>query len=492
MGQIATVQTPSFSTGQLYETKDMIGEHTFTVEHNPDGTKSGDISANIPEFNVQYSSLYIKTLECGGNATFDTIPRATTPTLSASSIDMGQSLTISTSSRASESFTHTLKYVFGNASGVIGTEIATSKSWTVPLVLAEQIPNSVEGECSIVCETYNGSVLIGTKNITVKIKVPSSDIPTIDSVLITDPMNYESWHDGNWIQNKSSLKVEVEASGISGSSVSRIDIEALGNVSQNPFTSNVITESGEKTITITVTDSRGRVASTTRSITVLQYKSPLISELTWIRCDAYGTPNDEGGFIHIHWIASATDVIRNLAYYEFNYKSQDSTEWEYHQDTISKWVSNHGFIFAADVNKTYEGVLTVRDDFATVTKSIEMSTAYTLMDFNESGKGVAFGKVSEKDAMEINMDIEFKKSVTGINWLDQVKVMRVSGYTSGNAVISVGLSYPNIILAVKPIQAYEMYPIMWNNGTWWVKVFQLSATVTTKPSTAVEFDVYYI
>ena len=47
------------------------------------------------------------------------------------------------------------------------------------------------------------------------------------------------------------------------------------------------------------------------------------------------------------------------------------------------------------IDNSFDIRLTVKDSFATVTSIFEIPTAFTLLDFNASGKGLAFGKVSE-------------------------------------------------------------------------------------------------
>lgn len=87
---------------------------------------------------------------------------------------MGSATTISIS-RASSSFTHTLTYSFGSATGTITTKAtSTSVSWTPALALANQIPSTTSGTCTITCDTYNGSTKIGTKTCTLTLTVPVS------------------------------------------------------------------------------------------------------------------------------------------------------------------------------------------------------------------------------------------------------------------------------------------------------------------------------
>ena len=52
------------------------------------------------------------------------------------------------------------------------------------------------------------------------------------------------------------------------------------------------------------------------------------------------------------------------------------------------------------------------DYFSTTEYSHNLSTAYTLMDFNKSGKGMAIGKVSTQNALEINMDTKLTENLT--------------------------------------------------------------------------------
>jgi hypothetical protein len=47
------------------------------------------------------------------------------------------------------------------------------------------------------------------------------------------------------------------------------------------------------------------------------------------------------------------------------------------------------------VDNSYDIRLTVKDSFATISSTFEIPTAFTLLDFNTSGRGIAFGKVSE-------------------------------------------------------------------------------------------------
>lgn len=384
---------------------------TTTITHAADGTKTFSYSFS-QEIGITWSGSAIGTITGSGSSTLDTIPRSTTPTLSATSVDMGASITINTP-RASSSFTHTLTYKFGNASGTIATGVGTSQAWTVPLTLANQIPNATSGTCTITCQTFNGSTSIGSKTVTFTAKVPSSVVPSISSVAVADTNSAYATKFGALVQGKSKAKFTITAAGSYSSTIStyKTVFESKTYTGATPTTS-VVSGSGNITATITVTDSRGRTASTTKTVSVVAYTAPKITAFSVIRSNADGTANNEGTNAAItvaFSIASANS--KNSSSYTIEYKLISATTWTslktgtgYSLDT--KVVS--GAVF--NVDSTYEVRLTVTDYFGKAQAIVDLSTAFTLIDFNANGKALAFGKVSEKsEGVEFGVKAYFNK-----------------------------------------------------------------------------------
>lgn len=131
-----------------------IDVYTITkqVAHNNDGTRSCYVEYSIHDDGWKTGS---------GTIVLDTIPR--TSSVSCSSADIGSKPTI-TITRASDVFTHTLKYTFGSQSGVIveKTPLVVYNSWIIPLSLYNEIPTEMSGEGTITCETYVGDTYVGT------------------------------------------------------------------------------------------------------------------------------------------------------------------------------------------------------------------------------------------------------------------------------------------------------------------------------------------
>ena len=79
-------------------------------------------------------------------------------------------------------------------------------------------------------------------------------------------------------------------------------------------------------------------------------------------------------------------------------KAKTSTTWEA-LTSGTNYALNTTYTSADgpfSIDSSYDVRLTVKDSFVTITSTTDIPTAFTLLDFNASGKGLAFGKVSEK------------------------------------------------------------------------------------------------
>ena len=379
---------------------------TLNIAHNADGTKTLSTSARITHDQFSSSSQsYPQTLT--------TIPRATTPTLSASSVNMGASVTINMA-RASSSFDHTLTYKFGSATGTIGSDLGTSKAWEVPLSLASQIPNGTSGTCTITCKTYNGSTLIGTKTVSLTLKVPSSVVPSISALTVSEGTSGLSAQFGGYVQNKSKAKVVITATGSYSSTIKTYKTTVAGkSYSGNSFTSSVLTGSGSVTISTTVTDSRGRTASKSTTISVQAYTAPKITKFTSARTDA-------GVSVTMNFSITSLGE-KNTKSYSVDYKLKTSDTWTVlTSGSVYSYNATQTFANTFSTESSYDLRLVVKDFFGTASQATayaEIATAFTLMDFHSSGKGMAIGKVCEtEDELEVDLDANFYRNIQMGGW----------------------------------------------------------------------------
>ena len=390
---------------------------TVTVSHNADGTKTCSFSATCG-INVTLSGTYYGNVTASGSGVFDTIARASTISSITSSVSVNGTNTCTVNiTRAASSFTHTVVFSFGSYSKTT-TGVGTSTSYAIPTSWINAIPNATSGTAKVTVTTYSGSTKIGSavsKNFT--LTVPSTVVPTISSVTMSEAISGLAAQFGGYVQSKSKIAVKITAAGAYSSTIKAYKTTIQGaNFTAASFTSGFLTKSGTSTVTITVTDSRGRTASTTRSITVIAYAAPKIAAFQGFRCLADGTENYEGTYIFAQANFSISPVgDKNTKSYMLEYKLQSATTWTA-LTSGSVYALNDSIISASGlfgVDNSFDIRLSVTDYFTTVRSTFEIPTAFTLLDFNKSGRGIAFGKVSElEEGIEFALPTKFSHAET--------------------------------------------------------------------------------
>lgn len=388
-----------------------IASGTTTVNHNTDGSKT--ISFNFTlDFNITWSGTWVGTGSASGSLKLTTIPRATTPVASASSVYMGNSVTF-TLDRASTSFTHKLTYKIGSKSGTIGTDIATSKSWTVPESLATAIPSATSGTCTITCTTYKDGSTIGTKSITITLKVKASVIPTV-TVSVSEAVSNIAEKAGVYVKSLSKLNISAVGSGVQGSAIKSYKIVANGaTYNKATVTTGFLTTAGNVTVTVTVTDSRGRTATTTATIYVYDYSKPCISFFSVDRCDSDGTINDEGGNVLVKIKSSVSDLAsKNTGTYTLKYNKvgDSNTITQVLASGAMSYNNDQLIIEGINTDYPYDFSLAVSDLFSSNKSDLPIGTAFTLVDYHSTGTGLAIGKVAnEPGVIDINLPLLFRE-----------------------------------------------------------------------------------
>ena len=425
-----TVYSTSTDTRiQLYNGTS-VASGTTKITHNADGTKSFSLSIEAGVY------TYAVSVTASGTHTLDTIPRASTVSATNTNLNSASTITIT---RASSSFTHTLTYSFGSTTGtIVSKTTSTSVSWTPALTLANQIPNAVSGTCTITCDTYNGSTKIGSKTCTLTLTVPASVKPTMTSVTATrvDGDVPAAW--AIYVQNKSKATVTINgAAGAYGSTISSYSISGGGYSSTaSSFTTGLLAASGTITFTAKVTDSRGRVSDAkTVSISVVAYSALSFSSYISQRATSAGVINDDGTYIRgLISFSYATCSSKNTITCATYYKKSSATSWTNANKSFS---SGTAFTFgggAISTESSYDVKYTITDAFTTITIIDMVSTASVLMDFKAGGKGIAIGKVSEKDkTLEIADSWELE--VHGKKLIDYI-------YPIGSIYLSVNSTSP--------------------------------------------------
>lgn len=401
-----------------------LASGTLTIAHDSDGSKTFTVAAFSGQ--VWKDSGYLTATAAAQSFALPTIPRATVPVIGA--VVMGQTVTIGLP-RAVSSFTHTLTYTFGSASGTIAEGAGAEAQWAVPYDLAAQIPNSATGTGTLTCKTYSGSTLIGTQAVTFTATVPSNSTTQPSDTLAVSPVSsLAAPFSGLYIQGRTKAKITHTASGKYGATIKSYAATLDGQTytGQAP-TTDILATPGTLTITGTATDSRGIFGTATTSITVLAYTPPSVERntstdaLICARALADGTLDDDGTALYVACSRKYSGLGgNNAASVQVRYKAE-SGEW-------SDWVT----FFAEDASgDNYAGVIAgitlaiespYTIDLRAVDKlgesggtlSFAVPTSEATVDLGEGGNSLGVGRrahVGTEKRLDVAWNSNFEKNV---------------------------------------------------------------------------------
>ena len=388
------VHTPTVNSGATV----WVASGTTTVSHNADGSKSISVSAS---FNNADRGTYLPTTgSCSGSLKLTTIPRATTPSIDKPSLDCGSAIKISGTS-ASSNFSHKVYVTWNGTKTQIGTiasgTTTPSFSYTIPTDWEKNIPDSTSGIATFTLETISGSTSVGSKTVNATIKVRSSIVPTIGTVGISDT-NSICAGIGQYVQNQSKLKFSIATSGNQGSTITSVSTKFNGQTySGSTFTTQAIQNSGTLTYTITVTDSRGRTATKSGSVSVVAYNPPSLTNISAKRANSgYTVDESSGTYALLHFKVGFTSLSnKNVTSFYIQYRASGASSWT----KINSWANNYtleqdykaGNLFTSTTT-TYEIAFGVKDKFMSdySWQIVTVTPTYTLINFGKDGKSLTF------------------------------------------------------------------------------------------------------
>ena len=377
-----------------------------TVTHNANGTKTISLKGF---FDSQGLTSKLDNLTVSGNVTLKTIPRASSFTLSTSTVTAGSTNMTVNIDRASSSFTHTVQWKLGSHTKSI-TGVGSSASYTIPESWLDAIPNSTSGTGTVTVTTYNGSTKIGSASKSFTVKAASDVVPSFTGITFTrvDGKVPTDW--GIYVRTKSKVTVKITgAAGVYGSTIKSYSISGGGySGTAASLTTGFLNTAGTVTFTAKITDSRGRTATKTASITVTDYAPPVLSSVAGFRCDSAGTEQDDGNYISLTANFSGSVLGgKNPVTGEYRYKVEGG-DWS----GFSPLVSGEPAVFAATGDATFTVQVQVSDTFSSFTQDIVVNSIRFIMDFKAGGTGIAFGKAAEyDDTLDCNWEGHFRKNV---------------------------------------------------------------------------------
>lgn len=407
----SAVHTPTVNAGATV----WVASGTITISHNADGSKSISASAS---FNNADRGTYLPTTgSCSGSLTLTTIPRATAPFVDKPSLDCGSVIKF-TGTSASSNFSHKLYTTWNNEEKLIATiakgSTAVSYSYTIPTDWEKNMSNTTSAIATFILETLSGNTVIGRRSINATVKVRSGILPVIGTQKLEDT-NTICHAMGLYVQSQSRIKFTIPTSGNQGSTITSVSTKIDGQTyNSGAFTTRVIQGSGSLTYTITVTDSRGRTATKSGSVSVVAYNPPSLTNVSANRANSSYAIDETGGtYALLHFKVGFTSLSnKNVTSFYIQYRASGASSWT----KINSWANNYTLEqdYKADnlftsTTSTYEVAFGVKDSFMSdySWQIVTVTPTYTLINFGKDGKSLTFFGQDKNNAnvLTINGDL---------------------------------------------------------------------------------------
>ena len=318
------------------------------------------------------------------------------------------------------SWSYTTDYISPNT-----TSAYTYTGYTIPLAVANQLPNSVSGAMTVTLTTYNGSTAIGsTSSETFTVAVPPTVVPTISSVTLAEGTASGF---GVYTKTLSTVKATVVSAGAYSSTIANItvmiaDKSYIAN-SSGVATSEILQTTGSVSVVTTVTDSRGRTATDTKTITVYNYFQPT-GNISITRSGTTVTTVVTGSIASVNNLNTKQVLITRK-------RLSDNTTVTYPNPVVP--VSNYNYTLTwtqtiADIDtESYEYTVEITDSKQTVT--IKQQTAVICISRLAGGRGVTLFAEASHEGFWVR-DIDY--TISSAEYL-ALATLLASAYSSSSS-----------------------------------------------------------
>lgn len=398
-------------------TKTLATVTNIKIPHDSNGGKHFDFSFS-QELKVTLSGSYVGSVSASGGIDCDVIPRATKPYCSPASVYFGNSVTIKTP-RASSDFGHVITYSFYDKTEQIADNQWNDEfKWTVPTSLISKMPNASQFYICFRVDTYSRSgKFIGSNYCTLDVVLPSGYGPTVTGITYTneDTAIANRFGASTIIQGVSKVKCNISTSTKNGATITYYQNEIDGQSIPGPnsfFTTQPLKSSGTVVLKSTVTDSRGQKATLSKNISVTEWHSPTVKNVSAQRWNVTSNKaDDEGTAVKITYSFSVAPVNnKNDKTVMIQYKNGEVwTTLATYTDSYS--AENKVYISSAgkfNTDNAYSFRVLVKDYFTTegVSAYSAIVPSFKLLDFSADGRGIGVGCKAETGKLKVDMPLE--------------------------------------------------------------------------------------
>lgn len=408
----------------------LIATHKVnSIAHDSNGSKSITISGSVTAPSA--TSFAGHTTKGSGTAKLDTIPRASTITSAAETV-LGNYCNVRWTPLTS-TFRYKLKLSIGSWSvwsGVIypGNTAAYTYRQIIPLDVAKQILNGPEGTMTATLYTYsdsNATTQVGSADTeTFKVIVPDNrDTKPSVAMSLQPEGNLPSAFAGLYIQGVTKVKATIQGTGKYNASIASYSLQVDGK-SYGGDVSDYLTAIGTQQIIGYAKDSRGFLGSATQDINVIAYTRPKVKNVSAERCDANGTPKENGTYLRITATRDYSPVIsdgvqKNFCAIQYRVTDENGSEVQpvtpiLARDATTDTITTGALIGGKlAVNKTYTVEVQAADDISVpITATIVIPTESVYMHRDGKLNSMGLGKyVEEENLLDVAWDAHFHGEV---------------------------------------------------------------------------------
>jgi hypothetical protein len=268
------------------------------------------------------------------------------------------------------------------------------------------LPSSSSGTLTITLDTLDNGQSVGTRDYTITVTVPEALKPTMSNVSYT-VVNPSTLTGNEILTGVTRLQFTIGAlTGSTGASIASIRYAGWGDAmtvnkpaSTSGITqlSTVIQQTGALSLTITVTDTRGRTAQTVLTTpAATPYEPPSFTSVSYLRCAPDGTPLERGSTAKVRaaFKCDTTAIAGNTVSGTVSMRQDGASQWLIKDVTLA---NNAEMIFdtlTLDTMLSYEIVFAIKDNVMSAQRVVRLPALQSMLHFSNNGRSIGVGQVA--------------------------------------------------------------------------------------------------
>ena len=420
---------------------------SVSVAHNELGAASMSVGLSGGSggvFGISYNGkMFGVHTSVSKSVALTTHPRASTISSCPAAAETGSTVTL-TVSRNSSAFYHKAAFLVGNTTLYTTDAFSTSVSYTIPRAWFVSAPNSASLDVTVSVRTYTDQSCTTAVGSPATAQLCVTPDPGMKPVLSPGWAVLAPYNGGaaagmsGYIKGFSRAEASFDASKIdlsdtAGAAIASFSVACQGETDgESPYLTPLLSSTAV-TVVCSVTDSRGRTASESFVLSVMDYAAPSISGIEIFRCAADGTADENGTYTGLKASLSFSPV-----------GAQNSC-------ALSVAIAPSGGAYGAETSlasgvlsvlgptspdRSYNVRFSAADDLGGSAVYYDtLPTREWAVKFRPNGRGVAFGKAAETDAV---FEIADGWAVKSRGIVDLI-------YPVGSLYLSVGSASPAVL-----------------------------------------------